>query len=158
MDIGVGFDATELMATLKRLDTEGTITPAMVGRGLFQSANALLKDAIYVKPMAPKDVGDLRGSARTMGGDGILHKSGDRHKPDKSGNQLSVVCGFNIVYAAKWHEVPESRKINWTTDKGASDPGPKYLEKKMAIFGKRYTEIIGEFVAELLKTATAGVK
>lgn len=156
MDIGVGFDASELMATLKRLD--GDITTQMVGRGLFQAANALLKDAIYVKPMAPKDVGDLRGSARTMGADGVLHKTGNRYRPIASNKELSVACGFNIVYAAKWHEVSEDKKIHWTTDKGASDPGPKYLEKKMAIFGKRYTEIIGEFVAELLKTATSGVK
>lgn len=156
MDIGVGFDATELMKTLKRLD--GDITPTMVGRGLFQAANALLKDAIYMPPMAPKDVGDLRGSARTQGADGILHKSGNRYKPIASGNDLAVVCGFNIVYAAKWHEVPETAKIDWTTDKGAPNPGPKYLEKKMAIFGRRYTEIIGDFVTELLKIATAGVK
>lgn len=154
MDIGVGFDATELYATLKRLD--GDISEKTVAVGLFQAANALLKDAIYMTPMAPKDVGDLRGSARTMGGEGVLHKRGDSHRPIKSGKDLSVVCGFNIEYAAKWHEVPESRKINWTTDKGASNPGPKYLEKKLAIFGKRYTEIIGEYVTLILKKASAG--
>lgn len=153
MDIGVGFDAAELYATLKRLD--GEITEREVAIGLFQAANALLKDAIYVKPMAPKKIGDLRGSARTMGGDGILNKPGKtKAKAIKSGKDLSVVCGFNIVYAAKWHEVPEGVNVNWTRDRGASDPGPKYLEKKMAIFGKRYTEIIGEYVKELLDKAT----
>lgn len=151
MDIGVGFDAAELYKSLKMLD--GEVTEKQVAIGLFQAANALLKDAIYVAPQAPKDVGDLRGSARTMGGDGVLQKTGTKHKPIKSGKDLSVVCGFNIVYAAKWHEISETKKVNWTTDKGAANPGPKYLEKKMAIFGKRYTEIIGEYVRELLTKA-----
>jgi hypothetical protein len=123
-----------------------------IGPGLFQAGNALLKDAIYVPPQAPKEFGDLRGSARTQGPDGMLIKAGNvpQQKSVGTGSKVSIRAGFNIEYAAKWHEAV-GRIINWTRDKGAANPGPKYLEMKMRMFPGRYINIVGEYIKSILK-------
>jgi hypothetical protein len=121
-----------------------------IAPGLFMMGNALLKDAIYIPPQAPKDIGDLRGSARTQMADGKLRKATDAPGTLKDRQIVDAIkIGFNIVYAAKWHEAV-GKKINWTTDKGAAHPGPKYLELKLRMFNKRYLKILSDYIAKVL--------
>ena len=134
------FNTTEFAASLKRLVQE--VEPKATAQGLFAAGNELLHDAIQIAPQAPKEVGDLWGSARTT-------------KAEITGDQAEVLAGFNIEYAARWHEVPSTRTINWTTDKGASSPGPKYLEQKLIAYREKYMVIVGNFLARALARGSA---
>lgn len=131
-------DTSQVDAGLKRLIDQ--VEPKATAQGLFAAGNELLNDAITISPMAPKDVGDLRGSARVT-------------KAEINQGRADVLAGFNIEYAAKWHEVSPSRKINWTTTKGASSPGPKYLETKMSAYRDKYMRIVGDFLLRALRGA-----
>lgn len=128
-------DTSQVDAGLRRLIDQ--VEPKATAQGLFAAGNELLHDAIYVAPMAPKDVGDLRGSARVT-------------KAEINQGRADVLAGFNIEYAARWHEVSPSKKINWTTTKGASSPGPKYLESKMISLRDKYMRIVGDALLKAL--------
>ena len=148
--VGIKLDARKLEASLRRLDADYV---KVVGPALFDAGNRVLEDAIYIKPMAPKRKGFLRRSARTEGQDG-LKKSGKNQKRTafKKASVWLIKAGFNIVYAARWHElsVAEEGTIQWTKTKGAPEPGRKYLEAKLARFGDEYLEIIGNHVKQFL--------
>ena len=105
--------------------------PSEAGNGLFKAANQLLDDAMYKRPFAPFKMGDLRGSARV-------------DKAVVVGSLISVMCGFNIEYAARWHELTpaEDARINWTLP----GSGAKYLESKMARYMADYMEIVASHI------------
>lgn len=149
--VGIQFDARKLEESLRRLNANYV---KVVGPALFDAGNRVLEDAIYIKPMAPKRKGFLRRSARTEGADGLkTAKPGQKNRRAyRSGPSWKILAGFNIVYAARWHELTPAQEslINWTTDKGAPDPGRKYLESKLARFGNEYLEIIGGHVKQFL--------
>jgi len=106
------------------------------GKGLFKAGNELLRDAIYEQPYAPFDEGTLKGSARTT-------------KAEVRKREASVEVGFNIEYAARWHELTpeEDSKINWTLP----GSGRKYLESKMVKFNKKYMEIVALHIKNVLR-------
>ena len=131
--MGMTIDMTDFEKGFKKL-VEGA-TPSEIEKGLFKAASALLTDAIEETPGAPKDVGDLWKSKKV---NAIVATK----------DEVSVEAGFNIVYAARWHEA--EGMVHWTTNKGAKSPGPKYLESKMARNAKRYLDIIGEYLRRLL--------
>lgn len=131
------FDTSEVDRGLKRL--LDTAEPTATERGLVAAADELLHDAIYVSPQAPKDVGDLRGSARVG-------------KVEIAGGHAEIKAGFNIEYAARWHEWPEGKPVNWTTTKGAAHPGRKYLESKLFANRDKYMRIVGDFLRRTLTT------
>jgi len=132
--MGMTIDMTDFEKGFKAL-VENAI-PAETKEGLFQAGNELLRDAIKEVPQAPKDIGDLWGSARV-------------NKAIATKDEVSIEAGFNIKYAARWHEAEGN--VNWTTTKGATHPGPKYLESKMAVNnGKKYLDIVGEYVKKVL--------
>ncbi len=110
--------------------------PDDIRNGLFKAGNELLRDAIYERPYAPFDEGHLRGSART-------------EPPKETGGGSEMTVGFNIEYAARWHELSpeEDKRINWTLP----GSGRKYLESKMTRYAKKYLEIIGEFLRRRLR-------
>ena len=133
---------------------EGAV-PTELSKGLFKAGAELLRDAIKKPKGAPKEFGDLWGSASIQGAGSTLHplnagEPGTFHAEITAKDQ-SISVGFNVPYAAKWHEVPPSRKINWTYDKGATDPGPKYLEMKMTMYKAKYMAIIAEHFKRLFK-------
>jgi hypothetical protein len=116
--------------------------PEAVGKGAFNAMNELLRDSVTESPGAPKDVGDLWGSRRV-------------NKAEVEHSQISCEGGFDIEYATYLHEGQRkdgSHKIkNWTTDKGATDPGPKFLEKKMVQNKEKYMQITAESLKDELK-------
>lgn len=107
--------------------------PGDAQKGLRNAMNELLSDSIKKPPQAPKDIGDLWGStAGTV-------KVETKHK------LLSVHGGFNIKYAHRHHEVAPGT-YKYTTTKGASQPGPKFMQSKMAMYGKKYMGIVAEVI------------
>lgn len=107
--------------------------PGAANKGLVNAMNELLRDSIEKPPQAPKDIGDLWGStAGTV-------KVETKHK------LLSVSGGFNIKYAHRHHEA-EPGAFEYTVTKGASQPGPKFMQSKMAQYGKKYMGIVAETI------------
>ena len=106
------------------------------GKGLFKAGNELLRDAKLVVPMAPWKLGDLHASAQV-------------NKAEVKKGEVSTVAGFNIEYAARWHELTpeEDSKISWTTP----GSGRKYLESKMAMFKEKYMAIVAKHIENVLK-------
>ena len=127
-------DFSDFEKGLKKL-CEQTIPPE-IGKGLFKAANELLHDAINEQPCAPFDEGTLRGSART-------------NKAEVKKDGAEVVTGFNIEYAARWHELTpeEDSKISWTLP----GSGRKYLESKMTMFKEKYMAIVAKHIENVLK-------
>lgn len=151
--MGMTIDTTEFDKIFFKL-VENKI-PAEAGKALFKGGAELLRDAIKVPPMAPKDIGDLWGAAGIQGDGTQIHKVSEGVPPGfqahVSKESVSVAPGFNIEYAARWHEVSPTKKINWTTHKGAPQPGPKYLEIKMSMFKRKYMEIVALAISNILK-------
>ncbi len=131
--MGMKIDASEFEKGFKHLVNDST--PRALEKSLFAAGNAVLRDAIYERPYAPFDEGTLRRSARV-------------DKAKITGGRVEVDCGFNIEYAARWHELTpaEDARINWTLP----GSGRKYLEAKMAKNARRYLEIMGENLKDLL--------
>jgi len=107
-------------------DVTKNVIPSLGGKGLFDAANRMLRDAVVVPPQVPFLKGDLRGSK-------IVEKA----KIDP--NDISVKAGFNIKYATRQHEA-EPGEFNYTRT-GAKHPGPKFLESKMVQFKNKYIAI-----------------
>lgn len=102
-------------------------------KGLVNAMNEWLSDSIEKPPQAPKEIGDLWGStAGTV-------------KVETKYKLLSASGGFNIKYAHRHHEVPPGT-YKYTTDKGASQPGPKFMQSKAVQFGKKYMEIVADTI------------
>ncbi len=101
-------------------------------KGAFNAMNELLEDSVTKPPQAPKDIGDLWGSRIT-------------EEASKSDKEIAVDGGFNLKYAARHHEVAPGT-FKYTTDKGATQPGPKFMQSKMIQFMNKYIEIIAETI------------
>ena len=142
-------DCSDFEKGLKKL-VEKTIPPE-VGRGLFKAGNELLRDARLVAPTAPWEIGDLHGSARTQGAGSQLYEEGQDMgaKANISKDEVSIAAGFNMIYAARWHELTpeEDSKIAWTTP----GSGRKYLESKMVMFKEKYMAIVAKHIENVLK-------
>lgn len=102
--------------------------PKAAEKGAFNAANELLRDADKQPPQTPKEFGDLRGSRKV-------------DKPKISRGEISVKAGYTSKYAVYQHEA-EPGQFNYTTDKGVTQPGPKFLQSKVIRNAKRYIEII----------------
>jgi len=111
--------------------------PKYAAKGVFNAMNELLNDAITKPPQAPKDIGDLWGSK-------IVEIAKEVAK------EILIEGGFNIKYARRHHEVPPGT-FKYTLTKGASQPGPKFLESKMVQFKEKYGEIIAETIRRMSK-------
>lgn len=130
-ETGIYLDTTDFDQKFKQIVTAGI--PGDSQKGLFNAMNELLNDSITKPPQAPKDIGDLWGSvAGTV-------------KVETKYKKLSVQGGFNIKYAHRHHEVAPGT-YKYTITKGASQPGPKFMQSKMAQYGKKYMEIVAETI------------
>jgi len=125
---GYFLDAKEFNSNFKHL-TDKTI-PSSASKGLSKAIDELLADSINLPPQAPKDIGDLWGSRI-------------KEKVKTSHNDTSVKGGFNIKYAHRHHEVPPGT-FHYITTKGASQPGPKFMESKMIKYKDKYMWMVAE--------------
>ena len=124
------FDTSEFDVKFGKV-TKITI-PNAIEKGLFNAMNELLADSINLPPQAPKDMGDLWGSRIV-------------EKPKKASGEMFVEGGFNIAYAHRHHEVPPGT-YKYTKTKGATQPGPKYMESKMVKFKDKYQGIVTDTI------------
>lgn len=131
---GFRFDATSLLKGLDKVQRQAD--DELRGRALFQVANEILRDAINEVPKAPFDEGHLRGSARVT-------------RPDVQASKASIEAGFNIVYAARWHELTpdEDRRIAWTLP----GSGRKYLESKLSRFREKYLFMLSRALGRAIR-------
>ena len=132
------------------------VIPPEAEKGLVKAGNELLRDAIKTGPGAPKDTGALWASASTRGSDNVMRSVRNtvlsRPIISENARQIEIDCGFNIEYAAQLHEMPleRAKTINWS-ERGATDPGPKFLESKMARFRDKYIKIVALHIRRLAR-------
>jgi len=130
-ETGFYLDTSDFDKKLDNLDKK--IIPDASKKGLADGMNELLRDSIEKPPQAPKEFGELWGSiADTVK---VFVKSG----------LIFVIGGFNKKYARRHHEV-EPGEFKYTTDKGASQPGPKFMQSKMAQYMNKYMEIVANSI------------
>jgi len=102
--------------------------------GEFEAANEVLNDSITKPPQAPFKKGDLWGSRKV---EAVKESSGD----------ISIEFGFNIKYAMKQHEAAPGT-YKYTKDpkgkKGATQPGPKFMQSKMSQYKDKYIGIVAD--------------
>jgi len=134
LETGLELDFSEFDRKFKKI-TEDMLKAAE--KGLFEAMNQLLTDAIEEPPQAPFELGDLWGSPAGTVKTGI------------EGNHIFAIGGFNIEYAARWHEA-EPGTIKWTKT-GAKQPGPKYLQSKMIRNKDKYMWITARSIKKALK-------
>lgn len=102
--------------------------PDKVGAASFKVASMIINDAIKIEPKAPFDEGMLRASQ-------FIHLLSQK---------LGVELGFNIIYAAKWHELEKSKEkdIAWTTP----GSGRKYLSSKLSMYKDKYIKFLASMI------------
>lgn len=132
--MGMTVDFKDFEKQFKRI-VEGAI-PSEAAKGLFKAGNELIIDAKEKVPKAPWDEGHLRASKKVIPG-------------EIKRNEIILTCGFNIVYAARWHELTpsEDKRINWTLP----GSGAKYLESKMTAYKDKYMFIVAEHIKNSAK-------
>ncbi len=127
---GVFIDFKEFDKLFYDLTQVKMIRSAKVGE--FEAANEVLRDSIAISLQAPKRTGALWGSRKV-----------EAVKEDNK--DISTKFGFNISYAMKQHEA-EPGTYKYTKTKGAKDPGPKFMQSKMAQFKEKYMGIVAEVI------------
>ncbi len=109
------------------------IVPEAAEDGLVKAAFELLRDADHEAPQTPTDIKDLKGSRKV-------------DKPKVNRSSISIKAGYTSEYAAYQHEGERkdgTHKVKkYTTTKGATQPGPKFLQSKMVRHKKRYIKIV----------------
>jgi hypothetical protein len=98
--------------------------PSATNRGLVKAAWEALRDAEKKEPTVPAKEFHLRGSKEVHGSKDLF--------------ALFVEFGFNIIYAARMHELPGRSYKNPTTP----GSGPKFLETKLIKYKDDYMEIV----------------
>lgn len=120
--------------------------PAATEKGMFEALSELKNDCDNVQPRTPHLEGNLRGDYDLVL-EGITQskvvstgsKGAPRAKPAERYGAKNIIAKliFRMPYAAKWHEAI-NKKINWSE----SGVGPKFVEKKLMMFARKYMSII----------------
>ena len=108
--------------------------PEEAKKGLQAGMLELLNDAKVQEPQAPKEFGDLWGSTALVPIEVII-----------TPYFISATGGFNSKYATRQHEA-EPGEFNYTINKGATRPGPKFLQTKMVRNKEKYIGIAVKFM------------
>jgi hypothetical protein len=122
----IEYDSSNFLGGFKKFCNK-TI-PDVATKGLFQTGWMVIRYANTKKPKTPRDKSDLQSSGRVE-----VH-------PVK----LEITVGFNKEYAAKLHEMPKARKVNWTLP----GSGRKYLETKLYHYNKDFNDFMGGFISK----------
>ncbi len=132
--MGMTIDFSDFEKGFKKVTTK--VVPKQAAEGLFKGGNELLRDAIKIAPKVPVDIGDLKASAKV-------------NKAEITKDGIELIAGFDIEYAARWHELSpdEDSRIAWTLP----GSGRKYLESKMVTLKNKYMEIAAKHINRVLK-------
>jgi len=118
---GFTLDSRDFLVKFKRVT--GKVIPEAAAQAFREVAPLILADAITKEPRAPHDTGNLWRSQKVS-------------EPKITPKEVYIEYGFNAEYAGIVHEMPE--KTNWTMP----GSGPKFLETKLLMYGKKYFEKI----------------
>lgn len=136
--------------------------PAAAEKGMFEAISELKNDCDNVYPKTPHLEGNLRGDytmilegitrseiVEKSGGKGKDHKKGGSKPAERRGsNNIIARLIFRMPYAAKWHEAIdktwEAGGIKWSE----SGVGPKFVERKLQMFMKKYFGMVADRVRE----------
>jgi len=131
-ETGFYLDTSDFDKKLDNLDKK--IIPQASKEGLADGMDALLRDSIELPPQAPFKKGELHGSI--AGTVKVFMKRGI----------IFVLGGFNKIYARRHHEVAPGTFKYTITKGGVTQPGPKFMQSKMAKYGKKYMEIVANSI------------
>lgn len=137
---GFYMDTTKFDEDFKRLIKEAI--PGLAAQGLFDAGQELLTAAEDEAPQTPYKTGDLRSSREVL-------------KPEIGFNNIVVEVGYNCGYAAAVHEMDVyahldplgMRTTGWTRTQ-VSQPGPKFIEAKMAKDPDRFMKVAADYILE----------
>lgn len=115
----VSFDKELAEVTLR-------LYPQYAAIGIYKAAALLIRDCLKQEPTVPKKMGGLRRAQRV-------------DKAEIGKDEIAVTAGFDIEYAAKVHEMPET--TNWTL----VGSGPKFLSRKLAENPDKYIQFAAEY-------------
>lgn len=130
--------------------------PAAAEKGLFEAISELKNDCDNVQPRTPHLEGNLRGdytfilegiTQSKIKEVGSKYKGGGKPAERYGAKDIVTKLMFRMPYAAKWHEAVK-KKVNWSE----FGVGPKYVEKKLMMFMRKYYQI----VASRIKEASGG--
>jgi len=126
--------------------------PEAVEKGMFEALSELKNDADNITPKTPHLEGNLRGDysfilegitqSRILEV-GSKHKGGSKPAERFGAKDIIAKLVFRMAYAAKWHEAVK-KKVNWSE----AGVGPKFLEMKLMMFGKKYFGLVAQRVRE----------
>jgi hypothetical protein len=137
--------------------------PAAAEKGMWEAGREFKADCDNVYPKTPLLEGNLRGDY-TMILEGVTQnkveeKTGGKGKSHGRGVSIAEELGraalriifkliFRMPYAAKWHEAIdktwEEGGIKWSE----SGVGPKYAERKLQMFMRKYIGMVAVRVRE----------
>ncbi|MFA5430522.1 MAG: hypothetical protein WC329_05145 [Candidatus Omnitrophota bacterium] len=135
--------------------------PAAAEQGMFEALSEFKNDCDNVVPKTPHLEGNLRGDYSLVlegitqskvtnhsGGKGTNH--GGTEKPAERRGALNILGKliFRMPYAAKWHEAIDKEWSQGGVLWSEPGVGPKFAEKKLMMFGKKYFQIIASRVRE----------
>jgi len=123
----ISFNATSFLGGFKRFCN--IKMPMAVEKAQFQTGWMVIRYANTKQPYTPREIGDLQSSGRV----------------EVTPGKLEVIVGFNKEYAAKLHEMPKARKVNWTLP----GSGRKYLETKLYHYKSDFMKFMAEIISKL---------
>jgi len=132
--MGFEIDFTDFDKTFFKL-VEKSI-PGSARKGLAKAAFEMLEDADNEAPQTPFDKSFLRGSRKI-------------EEPKITKDEISIKAGYTSKYAAYQHEGERkdgTHKVRKYTTARVSQPGPKFLQKKMVRHKKKYIGLVAEAI------------
>lgn len=146
------FDDSDFKKKMNELQKQ--VMPQRMVKALHAAGMALWRDAINVFPTVPLREGWLRGSGSVHvngkmvfesneGKPGLANK-GDTGMVDDD----VVVVGFNAPYSAVMHEGQRQSGTHKVQNWSEPSSGPKFLESKLAMFGKQYQKLMAKVIRE----------
>jgi hypothetical protein len=131
----ISFNAASFLGGFKKF-TDYKM-PNAIGKAQFQTGWMVIRYANTKKPYTPRDKSDLQASGRVE----VVPTS----KIMGATVASDVIVGFNKEYAAKLHEMPKGRKVNWTLP----GSGRKYLETKLYHYKRDFMRFMAEIISKL---------
>lgn len=127
--------------------------PAAAEKGMFEAISELKNDCDNVQPRTPHLEGNLRGdytfilegiTQSKIKEVGSKYKGGGKPAERYGAKNIVTKLIFRMPYAAKWHEAVK-KKVNWSE----FGVGPKYVEKKLMMFMRKYYQIVASRIKEV---------
>jgi hypothetical protein len=133
MESGFSMDWSDFDRVFERMIRR--TAPALGAAGLKHAAAYVISDSINVEPRAPHKTGGagLWGSQKIQ-------------EPVITEDEISVSCGFNIVYAAYQHRGMRFDGTHVVRHYTMAGSGKEFLKIKLEQFGQKYMGITADYI------------